>query len=73
MNNELPKDQTKRRQQIELLKATVAKHDAKIREQEILLANMRRNQIARCAELRMQELLLLNAERAALKAQLQHG
>lgn len=62
------KDQTKRKQQIALLEAGVAKLDAQLVEVHLLHARLEQKLINRCAELRCQKILLNMAERAALKA-----
>ena len=66
MKNE-PKDQTKRKAQIALLEAGVAKLDAQIVESSLLHDRLEKKLIARCAELRCQKILLAMAERAALR------
>lgn len=60
-------DQSKRRAQIHLLEIVVAKNQCAIREQEHLLQNMREKQVNRLAELRLQKLLLVNANRRAAR------
>lgn len=59
-----PKDQTKRRQQIELLEAVIAKNAAAIAITEAQLKTQITKQINRLAELRCQKLLLGIAERS---------
>ena len=61
------KDQAKRIAQIEMLEAIIKQHSAAIEVQELTLRNMVHKQINRLAELRMQKLLLTNAQRAAPK------
>lgn len=56
------KDQTKRKEQIKLLEAGVAKLDAQIVEAYLLHERLERKLIARSTELRLQKLLLNMAE-----------
>ena len=62
------KDQSKRVFQITLLESVISKHAAEIATQELLLRRMVEKQINRLAELRMQKLYLVNAQRAEAKA-----
>lgn len=63
MTTETPKDQTKRKAQIELLEAVIAKNAAAITVTELGLKRQIEKQIARLAELRVQKMLLKMAER----------
>ena len=60
--NTEPKDQTKRKHAIKILEASIAKLDAQIVEHCLIHQNLERKMIARCAELRLQKMLLHHAE-----------
>ena len=63
------KDQSKRVAQIAILQLVVAQHALAIETQRLLLNNMEAKQVNRLAELRMQKLFLVNAERARLRSE----
>jgi hypothetical protein len=68
MNEPKIKAQSARIHQIELLEAVIKQNAAAIEVQELILRRMVYKQIHRMAELRMQKLWLVNAQRAAAKA-----
>lgn len=53
-----PKDQSKRKLQIQILESSIAKYNAAIKTTELILQQQRENQVHRLAELRHQKMLL---------------
>lgn len=60
-----PKDQTKRKMQIQILEAAIAKQEAAIRATQLTLQQQQVKLVHRLAELRLQKMLLKNAEQEA--------